>query len=206
VPLANQIVNIITFLATTSGSFFKTRPCFQEGSMELSLWNILIKTLLEILMEIRNPNNFRYIDRQGEWFYQKVKYILSNISSHRKNMRQTTQNTWCGFAIEQMIIPKLIRYCSAVRHGRLISEPTAVSKSYKIRGSHSGVADNSNFWNVTMCFCANSSKCFKGWYCHIFKIQQHERSMIHRDVGNHSQTDIASLPSQPASSVCSNFL
>jgi len=30
--------------------------------------------------------------------------------------------------------------------------------------------------------------------------------MIHRDVGNHSPTDMASHPSRPASSVCSHFL
>jgi len=55
VPLANQIVNSTTFLTATSGCFFKNLPCFQGGrSVEWSLWSILIKTLLEILMKIRN--------------------------------------------------------------------------------------------------------------------------------------------------------
>jgi hypothetical protein len=77
-------------------------------------------------------------------------------------MRQTSKkNTWCRVASDKLTVPKLIRYYSTVRHDRLLPEPTAVSESYKIRGSHSGVADNSKFVTCDTVFLGEWFKMFR---------------------------------------------
>jgi len=82
------------------------------------------------------PNNFQCIDRTGEWFYLK-----SNV--HTQEEHTTNIQTHGAGSLLTTWQYLLIRYYGTIRHGPLHPEPTAVSKSHKIRGSHSGVADDS---------------------------------------------------------------